>query len=149
LPDWKGGKQKEIIPQYIDFVSWARREADEAGIPLVLDIPFQFSRFEFGSSSLVGAVLALVDEVVVMAYRHGPEEVIESARSVVEQAEAKGKRVWIGVSADPVHLRRSQAGPATASDLDGIILQVAAAFQGKSSFVGVAIHDYDRFLDLP
>ena len=145
LREWKAGKQKEIIPHYLKFLKWSRDQARQGRIPLALDIPIGFNQITFGSSHLTAAVLNLVDEVSVMAYRNRPEDVIKVARPSVEQAAIKGKKVWIGISADPAQLRGVGPEQPAEADLEKLVLQVEAAFLGNQTLLGIAIHDYDRY----
>jgi hypothetical protein len=145
LPQWGTAEGGTLAGQYVDFVDWSRGRARTLGLPLVVDVPVSFKRIAVGSTTLHRAVLDRVDQMVVMAYKDTAEEVLEASQAEVEYAEATGKKVWVGVSADPAHLPLGSPGGPAESDLEKIAASVEEAFRQRRSFLGVAIHDYAQY----
>jgi cell division protein FtsN len=144
LPEWKSGKRDALALHYLDLLKWSRERTQDGKIALSVDIPDWFDEIPLGPSSLFERVLDQVDQVAVMAYRNRAQKVIEASRLEVEQSTQKGKTVWVGLSADPAHLPRAAGRPLDA-ELEELALLVESAFREQQSFLGVAIHDYERY----
>ena len=149
LPQWGTGGREELSGLYLAFVDWSRKRARSLALPLAVDVPISFKRIAVGGRPLYRAVLDRVDQMAVMAYKDTPEKVLEGSRADVEYGAATGKKVWVGLSADPAHLPSGSPGGSAESDLERIALAVEGAFRHRRSFLGVAIHDYNLYRRLP
>jgi outer membrane protein TolC len=145
LPEWKAGKEQELARRYVELLRLTRESIRREGLLLAVDIPDKFDRIALGLSPLLDAVLDQADQIAVMAYKDQAQRIIEATRSEVEHTERKGKPLWIGISADPAHIRSSSQGRPLETELEDMIAQIQAAFSGRQSLLGVAIHDYDRY----
>lgn len=145
LPEWKAGKHGALAAQYLEFLDWIRHQAQPLALPLAVDVPVSFNRIAVGGRPLIAAILDRTDQMAVMAYKDSAGKVMEASREGMGWADAAGKKVWVGVSADPAHLPANSPGGPAESDLEAIAASVEAAFQGHSCFLGVAVHDYARY----
>ncbi len=138
--------QKENIPHlsglYLDFLRWSRARAHELKLPLAVDVPPWYRDYPWEGGSLLDAVLELADEVALMAYLDETWRIVIDSLPAVKHAERAGKGVWIGLSADPVHLPRLPAHRSLRKELESMRGRVEKAFPRKRSFRGTAIHDY-------
>ena len=148
LPKWETGEREELAGHYVDFVDWSRDRARTLALPLVVDVPVSFKRIAVGATPLYQAVLDRVDQMAVMAYEDTAKKVLEASRADVEYGAATGKKVWVGLSANPAHLSSNSPGGPAEPDLEGIAVAVEHAFRQRRSFLGVAIHDYKRYRHL-
>ena len=145
LPQWKAGERNAVAARYLEFLDWVLRQAQPQALPLAVDVPVSFNQLAVGSTPLIAGIFDRADQVVVMAYKDTPEKVMEASREEMGSADAAGKKLWVGISADPAHLpSRSPGGPAE-SDLEAIAAPVEAAFGRHPAFLGLAIHDYARY----
>jgi len=87
-------------------------------------------------------VVELSDEVALMAYVDESWRIVIDSLPAVARAERSGKGVWIGLSADPLHLPRLPAGRPLRKELEKMRGRVEQAFPRQRSFRGTAIHDY-------
>ncbi len=149
LPEWKAQDsepaRRKLAELYLDFVQWSRRRTRESRIPLALDIPVAFNRIRVESGPLVEALLERADQVAVMAYRDEASEVLQHAAPSLQPARRMGKKVWVGLSADPVDLPRPPTGQPLEKEIEKIARQVEKSLRKQPSFQGVAIHDYDSY----
>ena len=149
LPEWTPEAPPQIkqrlAGEYVDFLRWARRKTGDAGLRLSVDIPVAFNSIQLESSPLLVAVLEQVDEVAVMAYLDEAVEVLAASHAPLEHAGRMGKRVWVGLSADPTHLPPVQAGRRLEPELEKLAQSVERNLARRSGFRGVAIHDYDHY----
>ncbi|HEV2021708.1 MAG TPA: hypothetical protein VGQ94_04205 [Terriglobales bacterium] len=145
LPEWKAVRHEDLAARYLAFVDWIRDQARPLALPLVVDVPVSFNRITAGPRSMSEAVLDRADQIVVMTYKDTAQKVVDANRAKMESADAAGKKLWIGISADPSHLPANSASGPAESDLEAIAASVEAAFQRHPSFLGVAIHDYARY----
>ena len=148
LPQWGTGEQEELAGLYVGFVEWSRERARALALPLAVDVPVSFKRIAVGATPLYQAVLDRVDQMAVMAYKDTAERVLEASRADVEYGAATGKKVWVGLSANPEHLASGSPGGPAESDLERIAVAVEGAFHQRRSFIGVAIHDYNLYRHL-
>jgi hypothetical protein len=144
LPEWKAGRHADLAARYLAFVDWIRDQARPLALPLVVDIPVSFNRIAAGPRSMSEAVLDRADQIVVMTYKDTAQKVVDASRVEIESADSAGKKVWIGISADPAHLPTGSGAPAE-SDLEAIAAPVEATFGQHPGFLGLAIHDYARY----
>lgn len=149
LPEWKAETsdraRRKLAELYLDFVTWSRRHTREIGIPLALDIPVAFNRIRVESGPLVEALLERADQLAVMAYKDEVSEVLNHAAPALHPAGRMGKKVWVGLSADPADLPRPPAGQLLEKEIEKIARQVERSLKAQPSFQGVAIHDYDAY----
>jgi hypothetical protein len=145
LPEWKAGEHDALAAQYIQFLDWFRDQARPLALPLAVDVPVSFNRIAVDGRPLIAAILARADQMTVMAYKDSAGKVMEASREGLGSADAAGKKLWVGISADPAHLPANSHGGPAESDLEAIAAPVEATFGQHSCFLGVAIHDYARY----
>ncbi|MGE3540443.1 MAG: TolC family protein [Candidatus Tectimicrobiota bacterium] len=145
LPAWKAGHREELAGQYLASVQRSRAQVQAAGLHLVLDVPVGFERLQLAHGSLLQAVLALADQVVLMAYYPRPEQVIAASQAALRYAAEHGKSVWVGISADPADLPAAGLGETAEEGLERLLSRVAEALRTQAGWQGLALHDYDRW----
>ncbi len=137
--------RRNLAEQYLDFLKWARRKTRDDRLPLAVDIPVAFNGIQLEASPLLVAVLEQVDEVALMAYLDKPAEVLAASHAALEHAGHMGKRVWVGLSADPAHLPPVKPGRKLEPELEKLAQSVERSLARRPAFRGVAIHDYDHY----
>ena len=149
LPEWKveasERSRRKLAERYLDFVKWSRHRTRESNIPLALDIPVAFNRIRVESGPLVEALLERADQLAVMAYKDEVTEVLNHAAPSLHPARRMGKKVWVGLSADPGDLPRPPDGQPLEKEIEKIARQVEKSLRTQPGFQGVAIHDYDSY----
>ncbi len=148
LPEWNAESIPELAGLYLDFLRWSRRRAHELDLPLAVDVPPWYWSIAWESRTLLDAVLELSNEVAVMAYEGESWRIVIDSLPAVTRAEQAGKGVWIGLSADPIHLPRLPAGRSLRKELENMRARVEKAFPRQRSFRGTAIHDYALYQQL-
>ena len=148
LVDWKKGKRKDIVQEYLEFLKWCHGKVQRGGIPLKVDVPDQFQRIEVGPSSLANRVMDLADELVLMVYRDRAQKIIEMTQPLIKAGDERGKKVWVGLSPEIEGSVRRATDKLSKSEFEKIVQQVERAEVSHRSFVGVAIHDYRRLREL-
>ena len=149
LSEWRAESIPELSRFYLDFLRWSRSRARQLGLPLAVDVPPWYRNLENDSGTLLDAVLEIADEVALMAYVDESWRIVLDSLPAISRAERSGKGVWIGLSADPLHLPRLPAGRSLRRELEKMRGRVEKAFPQQHSFRGVAIHDlvlYQRLL---
>ncbi|MCI0356326.1 MAG: hypothetical protein L0099_14990 [Acidobacteria bacterium] len=142
LTEWNTESIPELSRHYLDFLRWSRMQARKLDLPLAVDAPPWYRFLPADSGTLLDAVLELADEVALMAYMDESWRIVIDSLPAVNRAEASGKGVWIGMSADPAHLPRRPRGRPLRKELERMRGRVEKAFPQQRSFRGVAIHDY-------
>jgi hypothetical protein len=142
LPEWLPEAVPELTRQYLDFLRWSRARAHQLNLPFAADVPPWYRNIAWESGTLLDAVVELSDEVALMAYVDESWRIVIDSLPAVAQAERSGKGVWIGLSADPLHLPRLPAGRPLRKELEKMRGRVEQAFPRQRSFRGTAIHDY-------
>ncbi len=145
LNEWHGENIPELSRHYLDFLRWSRARARELGLPLAIDVPPWYRDIPWESGTLLDAAIDLADEVALMAYMDESWRIVIDSLPAVRLAERSGKGVWVGLSADPVHLPRRPMGRPLLKALEKMRGRVEQAFPDRRSFRGVAIHDYVLF----
>jgi hypothetical protein len=145
LPQWKAGERNAMGARYLEFLDWVGRQVQPDPLPLAVDVPVSFNRLKVGSIPLIAAIFDRADQIAVMAYQNTPEKVMEASRVEMGFGDAAGKKVWVGISADPGHLAGGLSGGPAESGLEAIAAPVEATFSRNPSFLGLAIHDYARY----
>ena len=148
LPEWNTESIPELARLYLDFLRWSRRRAQQMDLPLAVDVPPWYWSIPWDSRTLLDAVLELADEVALMAYADESWRIVIDSLPAVTRAERAGKGVWIGISADPIHLPRLPAGRSLRKELENMRGRVEKAFPRQRSFRGTAIHDYALYQQL-
>ncbi len=142
LPEWNTESIPELARLYVDFLRWSRTRAHQVHLPLAVDVPPWYWSIAWESRTLLDAVLELSDEVALMAYEDESWRIVIDSLPAVTRAEQAGKGVWIGMSADPIHLPARAAGRSLRKELENMRGRVEQAFPRQRSFRGTAIHDY-------
>lgn len=142
LQEWDRDNIPRLSALYMDFLHWSRARAHAMKLPLAVDVPPWYRDHPWEDATLLDAVLELADEVALMAYLDETWRIVIDSLPAVKRAERSGKGVWIGLSADPVHLPRLPAGRSLRRELENMRGRVEKAFPRQQSFRGTAIHDY-------
>ena len=116
--------------------------------PVEADIPFWFDEVPAGASTLDREVIGRTAGVTVMAYRNvaaGPDGTIALSAKAIQAGADLGRPVRIGqetnvVGSDPSELKQTFAGM-TRTQMEVQLAAVTAAYAGRPSFAGLAIHD--------
>jgi hypothetical protein len=169
LPEWQGLESRErLLTGYLRLHERAAARARAAGLAYEVDVPFWFQSIDAATGEAIGAVtyrgerrsvmehlLAMVDEVTIMAYRiraDGPNGIVAITRATVESADRIGRaHVVIGVETEavspgvPPEVTFATRSPRELSDA---LTQVYAAYGEDHAFAGVAIHQYVTFRQL-
>ena len=118
LPGFQGPRRREILSGYVRMVEEVSRVARAGGLAMGVDIPFWLDgvdevtgerflgdRGRAGPTPVLEAVLDLVDDVAVMAYRTeatGPDGVLDHMESSLALAAERGVGVFVGIETTPI-----------------------------------------------
>lgn len=146
-PQWKESAD-EVVVQYLTMIEAARTSA--GALPLAADVPPWFAEIDTPEGPLLGAVIARVNAVALMAYTHQAKRLAVQTRPAVELAQRAHMRVWIGISAQ---LKDSDMDPnrPVRPQLEALVKTTERAFRhghAFGGFAGVAIHDYENLRGL-
>jgi hypothetical protein len=142
LAQWHGENIPGLSGHYLDFLHWSRARARELNLRLAIDIPPWYRDIAWENGTLLDAALEYADDVALMAYMDESWRIVIDSLPAVSLAERSGKGVWVGLSADPLHLPRRPRGRLLRRELEKMRGRVEQAFPERRSFRGVAIHDY-------
>ncbi len=149
LPEWKSEDDPEVrqklADRYVELLRWSQRRIRDAGIPLSVDVPLSFNSIQVKSKPMLVAILERVDEVALMAYLDKGPDILSSSQSALAYAERMGKRVWVGISADPDDLPKPVGRTRPDQQLEAMTRTLEKALQTQPSFQGVAFHEYDHY----
>lgn len=146
-PQWKESADETVI-QYLIMLEGARASA--GALPIAADVPPWFAEIDTPEGPLLGAVIARVNAVALMAYAHQTKQLAAQTRPAVELAQRAHLRVWIGISAQ---LKDSDMNPnrPVRPQLEALVKITERAFRhghAFGGFAGVAIHDYENLRGL-
>jgi hypothetical protein len=169
LPEWRDpGSRERLLAEYLDLNAKAAKLARAAALVYTVDIPFwwqsvdsttgepvSITTFQGERKSALDHLLAIVDNVGVMAYRNvadGPDGIISVALDTLDRADRIGKaRAFIGVEtekvSDGVPAKVTFAGK-TLAELWKELQAVDDVFVGRPAFAGVAVHRYVTMKEL-
>ncbi|MBN2491088.1 MAG: hypothetical protein JXQ29_09580 [Planctomycetes bacterium] len=137
LPEWADPDRRATLAAGLLDVL---REARFPGLPLVADVPFWYASVSHGGGSLLDAVLARTDGVVVMNYRTGAADFLAGAAVAQRRAAAAGKTVRVGVSVEPG--LPDGAAWRSWSELVSFLERVRAPLAAEGRFDGFSIQGY-------
>lgn len=155
LDMWKTN-QTWVLERWMDtirFIETEVRSADRS-MTMAFDIPFWINRSTVpGSSYSFSAwLLEKADSVVIMAYRNkalGSNGIIASAKPIILEAATLKKQAVVAVDTLP----SKEADYTTFYKLNSSIMeselkQVKESLSPYPSYIGIAIHDYVRWIEL-
>lgn len=114
------------------------------GLPLDVDVAHFLGEVAGPQGSLLDAVLARADRIVVMAYRNAARDVVELATPTIVAATRAGKKCAVGIAAG--------VGPeyfGTVTELLAAVAEIERRFAENNSFAGVVVHDQQSWQRLP
>ncbi|MBB6021765.1 hypothetical protein HNR77_002860 [Paenibacillus sp. JGP012] len=154
LPAWKEDA-KPLVQSWISNMKRVLEQAkQDGGIAVHVDLPFWLDSYTVKGSRTVEDAdnealshwfIQNVDQVTLLAYRdnaQGSNGIIRLIEQEMEWADASGTFVTVGVNTKPMPGEEftSFAGKG-ASQLEGALQEVAAAFREHQSYAGSAVHD--------
>lgn len=145
LPGWNTGSRALLESEYIDFLKWCAPQVRAQGLPLAVDLPTSMAGDKLGSVPVLDLVLANVDQGAVMDYKNSKSKVVTAALPFLAAGDRTGKKVWVGVSADPSALPVPAAGETQAAAFERMVNGVESSLSPYASFAGMAIFDYARY----
>jgi len=154
LSGWSNpSTQASLVTSYLSTLSSMRSTAAASGMPLEADVPFWYNTIATGSTTLADGVLARVDAVTVMSYRNtatGPNSITDIGSDMIARGAAAGVPVRLAAETNPLSDCPSCTFAGTsAATLNAALAAVDAAEAGSSSYVGMAVEDYDGWRALP
>ncbi|RMH37990.1 MAG: TolC family protein [Nitrospirae bacterium] len=133
----------EIGARFVAWLERADREARRRAMRLVLDIPAWFDDVRIGSETLLDRIVRPERAVAVMAYLKNPSRARRALDTELKALERAKGTLWVGVSADPAHLRTSiERGDVV---FEKRVRELEQELHDHPAFKGIAIHDYDRY----
>lgn len=148
LPEWKRGERTPLIRGTLGLFDDARGACRERGLKLSAALAPWYTRNpnpDRAGSSFFDACLARLDEVLLMAYRNQPEQVLAFADEALAALARHPVRSWIGLT--------TQANNAPGSTYHGMGLdrlgrdaaEIHARLKTRpagAAIAGIAIHQY-------
>ncbi|WP_125035467.1 hypothetical protein [Nocardioides sp. LS1] len=145
-PDWKTARAA-LLDRYLALLSTL---AGDTTLPVEADIAFWLDTIKVHGHRLDKQVIARVDAVTVMTYRHvatGSDGILALGAKAIEAATAAGKPVRLAVETNhlgdgPIALKQtfwSRPEP----ELTAVLGQVDAGVPAGSTYRGIAVHDYE------
>lgn len=169
LPEWKTPETRErLLGEYLDVNDRAAKRSRAAGLVYGVDIPFWWqvkdeatgepvsvSTFQGVRKSATEHLLAMVDNVGIMAYRNvptGPQGIVSLALETLDSADRISQaRVFVGLETEKI----SEGVPENTTfankslkELQEALAIVDRVFIGRPSFAGVAVHSYVTLKEL-
>ena len=96
IPGFGGARRAELLEAYLSLVRELGRRVHAAGLELTLSVPVWFD------GALLAGLLNEVDHLALMDYRTDLEDILESARTELDLAAARGRTVWVGLETTPL-----------------------------------------------
>ncbi|SFV62537.1 hypothetical protein MNB_SV-3-1581 [hydrothermal vent metagenome] len=96
LPNFKKNETIYYL-KYLNMIQKLSHLAHEKNLKFSIVIPFWFDAVYINQRSLAYQVVDLADETVLMSYRSNPKEVIVISEDILSYAQAKEKKVRIGM----------------------------------------------------
>jgi hypothetical protein len=148
LPEWKRGERAALIRGTLGVFEDARTACRERGLKLSAALAPWYTRSpdpDRAGNSFFDTCLARLDEVLLMAYRNQPDQVLDFAGEALAALARRPVRTWIGLT--------TQANNAAGSTYFGMGLdrlgRDAAEIHGRlkagpaaAAVAGIAIHQY-------
>lgn len=139
-PEWKADEQRAAA-QYIELLDALRSQKGD--LPLAADVPPWFGTFTLPEGTLLSAVIERVDEVALMSYTNQVKGLAAEVRPALDFAAQRGKRVWIGVSAQ-LYDSDMDPGRPVRPQVERILKTAEHRFRGARALRGVALHDFEH-----
>jgi hypothetical protein len=150
LPEWtanEGGIQEA----FADLVVELQRTVLEfdTGLPLGWVLPAGFGAFPG-----LATVFDAIDFAVLLTFQDNPATIVEQARTELNLAADKGRKVILAVETEDVEGRgegfnRNTFHEEGAVQMETVLKEVASVFKAHPAFGGFAIHQYESFKELP
>lgn len=137
--DWDTARSR-LVGGYLEALRSARAAAGST--PVDVDVAHFLWDVPRCGGTVLDAVAALADRLVVMAYARTAADVADLAQPTVLRAGRLGKRCSVGVQAGP-------DGFDTSADLSAVANLIAEQFAGQPNFGGVVVHDQRSWQVLP
>lgn len=169
LPEWKKPDTRErLLAEYLDVNERAAKRSHAAGLVYGVDIPFWWqvkdeatgepvsvATFHGVRKSTPEHLLAMVDNVGIMAYRNvptGPQSIVSLALETLDSADRISQaHVFVGIETEKI----SDGVPESTTfankslkELQDALAIVDRVFIGRPSFAGVAVHRYVTLKEL-
>ncbi|WP_141692396.1 copper amine oxidase N-terminal domain-containing protein [Paenibacillus pectinilyticus] len=155
LDKWKVN-QTWVLERWMDTIRFieSRVKSSDRNMTMAFDIPFWINSVTVpGSSYSFSAwLLEKADSVVIMAYRNkalGSNGIIARAKSIILEAATLKKRAVIAVDTLPsTEADYTTFYKSNASLMESELKQVKESLSPYPSYIGIAVHDYVRWIDL-
>jgi hypothetical protein len=143
LPEWSSGRVEE---QYAALLDELRTATREAGLDLLLAVPFWLGERSARGTSLGIVAARASDELVVMAYRSNASAVADKATPLLRLPEARPRSILVAVETSCREPAQTTLCGVSSAELDATLAQVGARLGGEQAFGGLAVHDYPGWL---
>ncbi len=148
LPQWKRGERAGLIRGTLALFADARAACARRGLRLSAALPPWYARNpdpDRDAASFLDSCLERLDEVLLMAYRNRPDQVLAFAAEALAALERRPVPCWVGLT--------TQANDAPGSSYHGLgmerfqgdvaqLLDRLRAGPAGASIAGIAIHQY-------
>lgn len=153
-PEWQGGQSQKISLEFLDLLYNLKKLTNKANIGLNIDIPISYDKSELKikylnqEKTLFEHILAVIDNITLMAYYDSPETIIEGVSFEIEKAnQYQGKKkIIIGVQVSKVKHSINSFYDKGSAFMDKTLHQVAIHYKKSLGYGGIAIHSYNGYL---
>jgi len=139
-PEWKQDPQR-VAAELLELLDVLRSQ--QGALTLTADVPPWYGEFRLAEGTLLSGVIARVDAVALMAYTNQARGLAAEVMPALEFAAARGKGVWVGVSAQLYDSDMDPARPLR-PQVERVLKQAERRFRRAPALRGVALHDFEH-----
>ncbi len=149
LPLWQS-ERAALVDSYVRLLSELRASASSSDIELWLVVPFWFDHHPSpdADTTLLDAVVAKSDGIVVMAYRNEGSAIADLVGEELRAATAQNRRLVVAVETTCVKPDRITFCGMERAALRESLRFVDAQLSKSAAYRGLAVHDYEAFREL-
>ncbi|MGG3282581.1 hypothetical protein [Paenibacillus solani] len=144
-------EQEQVVAEWSANVEVWKQEAKRQGLPFSAAVPFWLDSIpgpnRTDSESFSNWMIRNTDAIAVMAYRDSGKQMYELSKEELEQADALGKSVWIGMElGDTDEGEHLTFYAKSEQEMEDEALRAAKLGSSHSSFAGLAVHHYQAWV---
>lgn len=138
--EWKADEQRAAA-QYLELLDVLRAQQGE--LSLTADVPPWFGSFGIPEGTLLSGAIARADAIALMSYTNQVRGLAAEVKPALEFAATKGKRVWVGLSAQAYDSDMDANRPLR-PQVERTLKRAEKEFRTAPALAGVALHDYEH-----
>ncbi|KOR88591.1 hypothetical protein [Paenibacillus solani] len=144
-------EQEQVVAEWSANVEVWMQEAKRQGLPFSAAVPFWLDSIpgpnRTDSESFSNWMIRNTDAIAVMAYRDSGKQMYELSKEELEQADALGKSVWIGMElGDTDEGEHLTFYAKSEQEMEDEALRAAKLGSSHNSFAGLAVHHYQAWV---